>query len=470
MNNPLVSVIIPAYNGATYLGEAIRSVLDQTYRHLELIVVDDASQDNTFEVVNQFHDKRLTGIFLDDNRGADHARMVGVQASSGDIVAFLDQDDFFHKEKLEAHVKYLRSHPTIGFSYNSYFNLNHSSTTIRDISKPPRAITLDELILGFPLPPSVWVLRREWATRDELWEEETFLHGSEIIFCGRLFMAGCKFGMVDRVLNYRRYESGRVFTALHDKCESELTCQNIVFDDPRCPPKTKNIRDIAAANIRLMWAYVALIQEETELGQQLILDSVKANPSLLKNKPNELTNFILIYSIDEETLNHEILLKRIRSQLPPEIDSHFDRQVAAQGYLLKGIRAVMWDRESQGNIYLDKAIKLNAKVDRLILETTVLQLMAYKSFYGKTKTKKLKNQLELCFERCNGKNGARLFRGFYSHYHAIENYKCKRYRQAINNALWALYFTPKRTVNRGLLSIIVKSSFRLLPMSTIQPN
>ena len=74
MGNPTVSVITPAYNGADHLGEAIQSVLDQTYPHSELIVVDDASTDETPEIVRRFDDPRLKYIVHKENRGPDVAR------------------------------------------------------------------------------------------------------------------------------------------------------------------------------------------------------------------------------------------------------------------------------------------------------------------------------------------------------------------------------------------------------------
>ena len=193
MKVPLVSVIIPTYAGADQLGRAIRSVLAQSYTNLELLVVNDASPDHTDDVVAQFDDPRLIYLVHEQNQGVDHARLNALNVSQGEIIAFLDQDDSFHKEKLAEHVRFLEAHPEIGFTYNSYYNLHHSSDAIRDFSRPPREITLTDLVSGFPLPPSVWVMRREWATREEVWDETVHWRGSEITFCGRLMFGGLSF-------------------------------------------------------------------------------------------------------------------------------------------------------------------------------------------------------------------------------------------------------------------------------------
>ncbi len=107
MYSPLISVIIPAYNQADFLGKAIQSVFDQTYSNFELIVVNDASSDHTSEVIKQFDDPRLKNIVHKKNRGLPGTRNTGIRAASGEIIALLDSDDIFHPEKLEAHVDFL---------------------------------------------------------------------------------------------------------------------------------------------------------------------------------------------------------------------------------------------------------------------------------------------------------------------------------------------------------------------------
>ena len=89
MSSPKVSVIIPTYGGADHLSEAIQSVLDQTYPHFELFVVNDGSPDNTDEVMAKFADPRLIYRVHAQNQGVDQARKTGLDVSTGDIVAFL---------------------------------------------------------------------------------------------------------------------------------------------------------------------------------------------------------------------------------------------------------------------------------------------------------------------------------------------------------------------------------------------
>ncbi|MDQ7032067.1 MAG: glycosyltransferase family A protein [Desulfonauticus sp.] len=103
----LVSVIIPTYNRAKFLGQAIESVLKQTYTCLELIVVDDGSTDRTWQIVKHFSDKRIK-YFYQENKGVAWARNWGVKVSRGEFIAFLDSDDFWLPQKLEKQLRFLQ--------------------------------------------------------------------------------------------------------------------------------------------------------------------------------------------------------------------------------------------------------------------------------------------------------------------------------------------------------------------------
>ncbi|MGB7957403.1 MAG: glycosyltransferase family A protein [Minisyncoccia bacterium] len=108
MENPRISVIITAYNGGKFIDKAIRSVLGQTFRNLELIVVDDSSSDDTVDIVKGFalKDERVRLFVLDKNSGGPgFPRTVGVKKSQGAYFAFLDQDDAFMPGNLETKLK-----------------------------------------------------------------------------------------------------------------------------------------------------------------------------------------------------------------------------------------------------------------------------------------------------------------------------------------------------------------------------
>src|SRR5690625_2675360 len=104
MDQALVSVIIPVYNRENVILRAISSVLTQSYENIEVIVVDDASSDNTARVVAQVDDPRLRIIRRCSNYGAAAARNVGIGASVGQYLAFLDSDDYWLPDKIRQQV------------------------------------------------------------------------------------------------------------------------------------------------------------------------------------------------------------------------------------------------------------------------------------------------------------------------------------------------------------------------------
>ena len=108
---PTVSVIIPTYNRAHLVGRAIRSVLAQTFQDFEIIVVDDASTDNTEEVIRAFGDPRIIFLHQETNRGPSAARNTGIRASRGEYIAFLDSDDGWLPRKLEKQLDMFRTSP-----------------------------------------------------------------------------------------------------------------------------------------------------------------------------------------------------------------------------------------------------------------------------------------------------------------------------------------------------------------------
>jgi glycosyltransferase involved in cell wall biosynthesis len=109
MSQSLVSVIIPTFNRGYCLAESIRSVLEQSFTDFELIVVDDGSTDNTPEIVCQF--QGVQSIRLEENRGVSFARNRGLEQARGDWVAFLDSDDLWEKNKLQAQMQWIKHHP-----------------------------------------------------------------------------------------------------------------------------------------------------------------------------------------------------------------------------------------------------------------------------------------------------------------------------------------------------------------------
>jgi glycosyltransferase involved in cell wall biosynthesis len=134
-SNPLVTVIIPAYNYGCFISETLDSLLAQSYQNWECTIVDDGSTDNTREVIAHYlsRDRRFSSI-RQANRGASGARNTGLRSAQGKYIKFLDADDLLERRKIEHHVKYLDDHPQVDIVYGSFRYLR---TTNPSEQKPP---------------------------------------------------------------------------------------------------------------------------------------------------------------------------------------------------------------------------------------------------------------------------------------------------------------------------------------------
>jgi glycosyltransferase involved in cell wall biosynthesis len=122
---PRVSIIIPTFNSAAFVAEAVQSVLDQTYSDYEIIVADDGSTDNTKEALQRFGD-RLTFLTL-PHTGICATRNAAIKQSRGEFIALLDSDDIWEADKLELQVEYLDQHPEYGLVYCYSTNFTDAS-------------------------------------------------------------------------------------------------------------------------------------------------------------------------------------------------------------------------------------------------------------------------------------------------------------------------------------------------------
>jgi len=109
--SPKVTVVIPVYNREKYIGDAIDSILAQTFTNFELIVIDDGSTDRTQRVVQSYHDPRIRMGCNETNEGIPRTRNTGIQLARGEYLAFLDSDDWAYPERLAKQVAFLDSHP-----------------------------------------------------------------------------------------------------------------------------------------------------------------------------------------------------------------------------------------------------------------------------------------------------------------------------------------------------------------------
>jgi glycosyltransferase involved in cell wall biosynthesis len=133
----MVSIITPVYNCEEFLEECIQSVLNQTLKDWELILVDDCSTDSSSRIINKYIslDSRIKCYSFNKNVGAGVARNKGIQISRERFIAFLDSDDYWHKNKLKLQIEYM-IRKNIDFSYTNFFELDKEDKVSKIILTP----------------------------------------------------------------------------------------------------------------------------------------------------------------------------------------------------------------------------------------------------------------------------------------------------------------------------------------------
>lgn len=111
--NPKVSIIIPSYNHSKFIGKAIESVLYQTYENFELLIIDDASPDNSVDVIKKYEDPRIKFYGFETNQGAVDTLNHGIINSSSEYIALLNSDDYWEIDKLEKQVHFLEESDSV---------------------------------------------------------------------------------------------------------------------------------------------------------------------------------------------------------------------------------------------------------------------------------------------------------------------------------------------------------------------
>jgi glycosyltransferase involved in cell wall biosynthesis len=145
--NDLVSIITPSYNSEKFISKTIKSVLAQTYKKWEMIIVDDTSSDNSNEIIEAFvrNDKRIKLFKLKKNSGPAVTRNVAIQEAKGKYIAFLDADDLWKPNKLEDQIAFMKKN-NIAFTYSSYNTIDEEGKSLDKIINPPVSLTYNDML------------------------------------------------------------------------------------------------------------------------------------------------------------------------------------------------------------------------------------------------------------------------------------------------------------------------------------
>jgi len=152
--NHMISVIIPTFNREHTIAQAIESVLAQTYKDLEIIVIDDGSTDDTKTVLEPYKDR--IKYFYQENKGVASARNKGLEEARGEFIAFLDSDDYWLPEKLRSQTEFLKAHPDTAMVYDRYWR-EYEETGNKKLRPKKEYLTNGYIYTRFYFKYIIWI-------------------------------------------------------------------------------------------------------------------------------------------------------------------------------------------------------------------------------------------------------------------------------------------------------------------------
>lgn len=204
MSMPLVSVIIPVYNGEQFLRETLNSALAQTYRPIEVIVVDDGSTDHCPEILKEYEGR--IKCFRQENSGVAAARNRAISEARGEWIAFLDQDDLWDPSKLDSQLCLAQHNDSLIHCNARRIIGNGAIISPFDSVKSPRSATLANLLVGNPVIMSTSVVRKAAINAVEGFDSFNRMGTDDYQLWLRLAAANYRFHYVDLVLaSYRHH-------------------------------------------------------------------------------------------------------------------------------------------------------------------------------------------------------------------------------------------------------------------------
>lgn len=219
---PLVSIVVPTYNVESYVEECIQSILNQTYTHIELFIVDDGSKDRTVSIVRKLENQyeKIKVYCQKVNKGQATARNIGIDKVNGDYLLFVDSDDFLHKETVAQLVKTAEEKKVdmVRFNAKSFsdegepikekeynFSLYLKNNYVYDHNK------FNNVYLSFSPSPVLYLLKTDLLRQHNVKFHEGIIHEDEL-FSAEVFLVAKSCVYINEAYYQRRYRSGSTMT------------------------------------------------------------------------------------------------------------------------------------------------------------------------------------------------------------------------------------------------------------------
>ncbi len=312
-----ISVIIPAYNQAAYIRNAIQSVYNQTFSDWELIIVDDGSTDETALVLAGFQDPRIT-IIRQTNHGVSAARNTGFQHSSAPLITFLDADDLFLPEKMSVLYEYLKAHPDIGMVVGGMQSMDSAGKICEEKVIEADCLCFPGLLLENNIPLGGVMFRREWLERTGGFDESMHTCEDWDVWL-RMSIAGCHFASVDKMVVAYRIHSGQVTRNAAKMRIDSFRLWEKFFNLPGLPAELLAYRNQAVASALIRTSARAFRSNEFEIANLDLINAIELDPELSDANYKKIVDLFKGWANDPQTADPESYLIKVSKNISPKL-------------------------------------------------------------------------------------------------------------------------------------------------------
>ena len=198
-NKPMVSVVMPTYNRANILHNSINSILNQTYKNFEFIIIDDGSIDNTKEIVSSYNDKRIRYYQNKTNKGISYSRNKGFNKARGKYIMIMDDDDISKADRMEKQIHFLENNPNIDVVIGQ----------IKDFELTP--LYHDQIAISLlqhnPIGNANIMYKKEFAKKHQITYNENLIISEDWNYWLDMLFSGAKFHAINDIILHRNITS-----------------------------------------------------------------------------------------------------------------------------------------------------------------------------------------------------------------------------------------------------------------------
>ncbi len=280
---PLISVIVPTYNYAHFIGDCLESIFSQTYKDFEVIVVDDGSTDGTAEILQEYKEK--IRYIYQENRGLPSARNTGIQSSHGKFLAFLDSDDLWLPYKLEEQIRILGDDADMGIIFSDASAFNERGVIRESILKEEKICTgfcFERLFMGNYLVMPTVMIRKNCLEKSGIFDESlTAVEDYDLWLRISLFY---KIGFVDKVLAMYRVHPSNMSRDFCRLLDNEIrVIKKIINAYPETAEKMGKNIPLRLCSLFNQYGLEWISKGETRLAKKNFMEAIRSRPRQLRS-------------------------------------------------------------------------------------------------------------------------------------------------------------------------------------------